>query len=64
MMGMWFTATSLGNLIAGLLAGHISGENLDAMPGRFVQIIITAGATGIVLLLLAKPLKRLAGGIQ
>jgi POT family proton-dependent oligopeptide transporter len=64
MMGVWFVATSLGNLIAGLLAGHISGENLDAMPVRFLQIILTAGLTGIVFLLLAKPFKRLAGGIE
>jgi proton-dependent oligopeptide transporter, POT family len=64
MMGMWFTATSLGNLIAGLLAGHISGENLIEMPNRFLQIIVTAGATGVALLLVAKPLKRLASGIQ
>jgi POT family proton-dependent oligopeptide transporter len=62
MMGVWFMATALGNLIAGLLAGHVS--ELSEMPGRFVQVIATAGITGIVLLLLAKPLKRLAGGVQ
>jgi POT family proton-dependent oligopeptide transporter len=64
MMGVWFVATSLGNLIAGLLAGHISGENLADMPGRFMQITITAGLTGIVYLLLAKPFKSLAGGVE
>jgi POT family proton-dependent oligopeptide transporter len=64
MMGVWFVATSLGNLIAGLLAGHISGDNIEAMPNRFLQIILTAGLTGIVFLLLAKPFKRLAGGVE
>jgi proton-dependent oligopeptide transporter, POT family len=64
MMGVWFVATALGNLIAGLLAGHISGENLTAMPGRFLQIVLTAGITGIVFLLLAGPMKRLAGGVE
>jgi POT family proton-dependent oligopeptide transporter len=64
MMGVWFLATSLGNLIAGLLAGDVSGENLAAMPVRFIQIVVTAGVTGVVLLLLAKPIQRLTGGIQ
>jgi len=88
MMGVWFLATSLGNLIAGLLAGNIaylsqflksaglwdlvagagaedaSGESLAAMPIRFFFIVLTAGLTGIVLLIFAKPLKKLAGGIQ
>ena len=64
MMGVWFLATSLGNLIAGLLAGGVSGENLAAMPVRFFQVVLTAGITGIVLLLLAKPIQKLAGGIQ
>jgi len=64
MMGVWFLATSLGNLVAGLLASNVSGENLSAMPGRFLQIVFTAGLTGVVLLLLAKPMKRLAGGIE
>jgi POT family proton-dependent oligopeptide transporter len=64
MMGVWFLATSLGNLIAGLLAANVSGENLAAMPGRFFQIVATAGITGIVLLLIAKPIQRLAGGVE
>ena len=88
MMGVWFLATSLGNLIAGLLAGNIaylsqflksaglwdlvagagaedaSGESLAAMPIRFFFIVLSAGLTGIVLLIFAKPLKKLAGGIQ
>jgi POT family proton-dependent oligopeptide transporter len=64
LMGIWFLATSLGNLIAGLLAGGVSGENLAAMPGRFLQVVLTAGVTGLVLLLFARPLSRLAGGVE
>jgi POT family proton-dependent oligopeptide transporter len=64
MMGVWFLATSLGNLIAGLLAGDVSGENLSAMPGRFFQIVLTAGVTGSLLLLFARPIRRLSGDVE
>lgn len=58
MMGVWFLATSLGNLLAGLFAGEVSGDNAAAMPARFFQVVLTAGITGTVLLLLAKPAQR------
>jgi POT family proton-dependent oligopeptide transporter len=64
MMGVWFLATSAGNLIAGLLAGNISGDNLDAMPLRFLQVAAVAGASGLVLLVLVKPVQRWAGGVE
>jgi POT family proton-dependent oligopeptide transporter len=64
MMGVWFLGTSLGNLMAGLLAGHASGESLSGMPGRFLQIAIVANVAGFALLLLARPIQRLTGGIQ
>src|SRR5262249_6320857 len=88
MMGVWFMATSLGNLIAGLLAGNVSyveaplkqlglwnlvvgpvadnaaSTDLASMPVRFFLIVATAGITGIVLLLLARPLQRLSGGVE
>jgi proton-dependent oligopeptide transporter, POT family len=64
MMGVWFVGASLGNLIAGLLAGHVSGEKLSDMPAIFFQVVITAGITGLVLLVFAKPIQRLAGGVE
>jgi len=64
LMGIWFLGTSLGNLLAGLLAGDVTGENLAAMPPRLLQVALAAGVTGIVLLCLAKPFNRLTAGIQ
>jgi POT family proton-dependent oligopeptide transporter len=64
MMGVWFVGASLGNLIAGLLAGHVSGEKLSDMPAIFMQVVMTAGITGIVLLIFARPIQRLAGGVE
>ncbi len=64
MMGVWFLATSVGNLSAGLLAGMFESDNLAAMPGQFMQFVYFATAAGIVLLLLSKPVKKLMGGVK
>ncbi len=65
MMGIWFLATSLGNLIAGLVAGEVSGANaVSQMPGRFFQIVLTTAGTGLALLICAKPIKKLMGDIK
>ena len=64
MMGVWFLATSVGNLSAGLLAGMFESDNLGAMPGQFMQFVYFATAAGIVLLLLSKPVKNLMGGVK
>jgi len=64
MMGIWFLATSLGNLIAGLFAGEVSGDNSAAMPMRFLQVVATAGGTGVLLLFIARPLQRRIGGVS
>ncbi len=64
MMGVWFLATSVGNLSAGLLAGMFESDNLGAMPGQFMQFVYFATAAGIVLLLLSRPVKNLMGGVK
>ena len=35
MMGIWFTASALGNLVAGLVGGHVDPEQLDQMRRFF-----------------------------
>lgn len=64
MMGIWFLGTSLGNLMAGLFAGEVSGENAAAMPARFLQVVVFSGAVGLVLLLFTKPIRRLMPDID
>jgi POT family proton-dependent oligopeptide transporter len=64
MMGIWFLATSLGNLFAGLIAGEVSGDATGQMPGRFLQIVLTTCGTGLLLVLFAKPIRWLMGNIQ
>ncbi|MDP9141863.1 MAG: peptide MFS transporter [Pseudomonadota bacterium] len=62
MFGMWFTASALGKLIAGLLAGHLA-QDADAagMSGRFLFVFLTTAGAGTFMLLLARPVQRLMG---
>lgn len=64
MMGIWFLATSLGNLMAGLLAGRFNPESLNEMPGLFMQIVMTTVGGGIILLIFTKPIKKLIGKLE
>jgi len=64
MMGVWFLGSSLGKLMAGLIAGSFDPNNLGAMPDRFLQIVLFACSVGVVLLLLSRPLARLMGNVR
>ena len=64
MMGMWFLATALGNLIAGQIAGEFDAENIAAFPDQYMSIVMTAGGAGVIMLLLTKPIKKLMRGVD
>ena len=64
MMGIWFLATSLGSLIAGLLAGEFHADRVAEWPGMYLQIIILPLAAGLLLIAFARPIKRLVAGAQ
>jgi POT family proton-dependent oligopeptide transporter len=64
MMGMWFLALSLGNLVAGLIAGEFDADNVAAMPGQYMHIVYFAVGLGAVLLILSRPVKKLMGDVQ
>jgi POT family proton-dependent oligopeptide transporter len=64
MMGVWFLGSSLGNLLAGLLAGEVSGDASAEMPARFMQVVFTAGITGVLLWLCARWIQRLMPGVK
>jgi len=63
MMGLWFLATSLGNLIAGLIAGKFA-EGPAQLPEMFLRIVLTTVGSGLLLLALARPLRKLMGDIR
>lgn len=59
MMGVWFLATSLGNLIAGLLAGEVNGQAIQQMSGQYLRLVWMPVGAGIVLLLLARTITKM-----
>ena len=64
MMGMWFLASALGNLIAGQIAGEFDSENVAAFPDQYLQIAMTVGGAGLIMLFLTKPIKNLMRGVD
>ncbi|MFB3134011.1 MAG: peptide MFS transporter [Rhodothermales bacterium] len=61
MMGVWFIATALGNLFAGLVAGRLEDLAPDALFGNVAMIV---GLAGVVALLLYRPVRNLTSGIE
>jgi POT family proton-dependent oligopeptide transporter len=72
MMGIWFMASSLGNLIAGQVAGMIGSEEIEAAgeisPAAastvFTTVAIVGIGAGLLLLLLTPLVKRWMGGVK
>ena len=60
MMGTWFMGTALGNLIAGLAAGGFEGMGVEEL---FLSVAKVTGIAGLVLLVLAKPIRKFMGAL-
>ena len=63
MMGMWFLAMSLGNLVAGLIAGDFDANNVAAMPDQYLHIVYFSGGLGALLLAISRPVKNMMGDV-
>jgi POT family proton-dependent oligopeptide transporter len=61
MMGVWFLATALGNLIAGLVGGHVDPNNLTEMPLLFQRTAMSLFIATAVLALMIVPIRRMMG---
>ena len=61
MMGVWFIASALGNLIAGLVAGLI--EDLPSQQ-LFFYVALFVGGAGMVALLLSPFVRQLMGDVK
>jgi len=59
MMGVWFLATALGNLIAGLVGGNVNPENLSETPKLFMLTTASLVVAGVVLALLIVPIRNM-----
>ena len=61
MLGIWFMASALGNLIAGLVAGLI--ESLP-LPRLFGTVGLFVTGAGLLVLLVSGPVRRLTGDVK
>jgi POT family proton-dependent oligopeptide transporter len=59
MMGIWFMASALGNLIAGIVGGNVDPNKLEQMPLLFQRTAISLFIAGAVIAALTVPIRRL-----
>ncbi len=64
LMGIWFVATSLGNLFAGLFSGNFDENNTQQMPELFMSVVYLGVGFGLFLLIFSKPIKRMMKGVE
>ncbi len=64
MMGIWFLATSVGNLVAGLVGGHVDPTKLEQTPQVFTATTIALFAATIILALMIVPIRRMMEGVK
>lgn len=65
MMGLWFFATALGNLIASLIAQKlVAGESVEGMPGTYTLFSCVFIGVGIAFLIISKPLQMWTGKVE
>ncbi|HEY6089803.1 MAG TPA: peptide MFS transporter [Gemmatimonadaceae bacterium] len=63
MMGIWFMASAIGNLIAGLVGGHVDPEKLQEMPKLFWQTSIWLFIAAVACGLLVFPVRKMMRGV-
>ncbi len=63
MMGVWFMAAALGNLIAGLVGGKVDPEKLEQMPILFRQTSMFLFIAAVVCGLLVFPVGKMMKGV-
>jgi proton-dependent oligopeptide transporter, POT family len=59
MMGVWFLATAVGNLIAGLVGGNVNPEDLAQTPKLFTMTTASLVIAGVALALMIVPIRKM-----
>jgi POT family proton-dependent oligopeptide transporter len=62
MMGIWFLASALGNVIGGRVGGHVDPEKLDQMPQLFTATTISLMVAAVVIALMIIPIRKMMAG--
>jgi POT family proton-dependent oligopeptide transporter len=61
MMGVWFLASALGNLIAGIVGGHVDPEKLNEMPQLFMRTSVSLLIASAVIWAMVIPIRKMMG---
>ncbi len=64
MMGLWFVATALGNLIAGTFGGHFDPSNVQQMPNLFWTFVLLPVGVGIFFIISNPVVKKWMGDVH
>ncbi|MBK7905348.1 MAG: peptide MFS transporter [Gemmatimonadetes bacterium] len=64
MMGIWFLATSVGNLVAGLVGGHVDPTKLEQTPLVFTGTTIALLASTLILAAMIVPIRRMMANVR
>ncbi|MDX7999306.1 peptide MFS transporter [Xenorhabdus sp. Reich] len=63
-MGLWFCASALGNLAAGLIGGNVRADKLDSLPQLFSNVSLSLVICSAILLVLIIPIRRLMSSLH
>ncbi len=63
-MGIWFLAASLGNKLAGVLAGEFTATDAPALAAFFQKQALWVGTATVALLVIVPWVKKLMGGVR
>jgi POT family proton-dependent oligopeptide transporter len=64
MMGTWFLGSALGNLVAGLVGGHVGSSSVEALPGQFLTMAFVGGGAGLLMLAASPWVRKMMGGVK
>jgi POT family proton-dependent oligopeptide transporter len=64
MMGTWFLGSALGNLVAGLVGGHVGSSSVEMLPGQFLTMAFVGGGAGLLMLAASRGARKFLGGVN
>lgn len=64
MMGIWFLAASVGNLVAGLIGGHVDPTKLEQTPVVFTGTTIALGVSTLILAAMIVPIRKMMANVK
>ena len=64
MMATFFISYSLGNIFAGLLAGHLGGDSVADMPSLFTHVMLFCLGGALLLFCIRKKLQSWMHGVH